>query len=151
MIHIKIKRPYKKKVLIDLLERAAQTALAHEHVTTNVELTIVVDSDNTLQALNKQFLGIDAPTDVLSFPADEIDPDQQLQYIGDVVISFERTIQQAESAGHSVEAELCLLAVHGILHLLGYDHAEETDKARMWTSQKEILDLLNISIQGLPG
>lgn len=151
MINIKVKRPYKKMVPIDLLERAAQAALDHENANSNIEVTLVIDGDNTLRSLNKRFLGIDAPTDVLAFPAEEFDPDQQLKYIGDVVISFERTIQQAELAGHSEEAELCLLVVHGILHLLGYDHIEETDKAQMWASQKEILDLLDISIQGLPG
>ncbi len=129
-----------------LLERAARFTLEHESAPSNAEMTIVLADDVQLQELNKQYLGIDAPTDVLSFPADdEIDPETETLYLGDVIISVPRAAQQAEAAGHRLEEEAQLLVVHGALHLLGHDHAEPEEKARMWQAQAEIMVRLGLS------
>jgi probable rRNA maturation factor len=98
-----------------------------------------------IQGLNRDFLGQDAPTDVLSFPTDESDPETGRRYYGDVVISFARAAEQAGERGHSVEAELQLLVVHGVLHLLGHDHAGVGEKERMWTAQAQVLERLGVS------
>jgi probable rRNA maturation factor len=103
-------------------------------------------ADNVrLQELNRNYLGIDAPTDVLSFPASETDPETGARYLGDILISIPRAEEQAQSGGHPLEAELQLLVVHGVLHLLGYDHAETGEKAKMWKAQSEILEALGLS------
>jgi probable rRNA maturation factor len=84
-------------------------------------------------------LGIDAPTDVLSFPSGEIDPDSGEQYLGDILISYPRAAAQANSGEQTVQDELQLLVVHGILHLLDYDHLDEIGKQAMWAKQSKIL------------
>jgi len=81
---------------------------------------------------------------VLSFPASETDPETGARYIGDIIISVPYAARSAEKAGHPVESELQLLVVHGVLHLLGHDHAEPKEKARMWKAQAEILELLGL-------
>ena len=130
----------------DLLERAANVALTHQAPgeSRDVELTIVLTDDARLQELNRDYLGLDAPTDVLSFPASETDPETGARYIGDILISVPRAQAQADAAGHPLESELQLLVVHGVLHLLGHDHARAEDKARMWKAQAEILERLGL-------
>jgi probable rRNA maturation factor len=125
-----------------ILERAARQVLQQAGAEANVETTIVLSDDAHLQALNLQFLGIDAPTDVLSFPGGDTDPDSDVLYLGDVIISLARAQAQATAGGHPVQDELQLLVVHGLLHLLDYDHAEEEEKSKMWAIQAEILDSL---------
>ncbi len=124
---------------VALLENAALQTLCHQAQTVAGDLTLVITNDEQLRALNRDFLGIESTTDVLSFPSGEVDLDSQVVYLGDVVISYPRARLQAEVGGHALEDELCLLVVHGVLHLLGYDHAEEMDQARMWAVQAEIL------------
>lgn len=140
MIHIESEVPFPK----DLLERAASAALEHQSQSLDCELTIVLTNDARLQELNRDYLGIDAPTDVLSFPASELDPETGARYIGDILISIARAKSQATAAGHSPESEVQLLVVHGVLHLLGHDHADATEKARMWKAQAEVLETLGL-------
>jgi probable rRNA maturation factor len=142
MIHIEAEIPFPN----DLLERAANAALGEDESRrpSDPELSIILTSDERLHELNLNYLGIDAPTDVLSFPASETDPETGARYIGDILISVPRAQAQAEAAGHPLEAELQLLVVHGILHLLGHDHAEAEEKARMWKAQAEILEGLGL-------
>jgi probable rRNA maturation factor len=125
-----------------LLEQAALATLEHCQADQKVELSLVLTGDEQIQELNQQYLGIDAPTDVISFPADEMDPETEAPYLGDVVLSFSRAQVQAESAGHPVQAELQLLVVHGVLHLLGYDHSDAQEKALMWQIQDQVLTTL---------
>jgi probable rRNA maturation factor len=144
MIHIEAEFPFPE----NLLERAVNAALAHEAESLDSELSIVLTDDARLQQLNREYLGIDAPTDVLSFPASETDPETGARYIGDILISIPRARVQAVTAGHPLEAEVQLLVVHGVLHLLGHDHAEVEEKARMWKAQAKILESLGLgSIQ----
>ncbi|HVM72905.1 MAG TPA: rRNA maturation RNase YbeY [Anaerolineales bacterium] len=128
----------------DLLERAARAALDLSGVP-DADLTIALVDDVRIQALSRDFLAHDAPTDVLSFPADEPDPETGRRYLGDVVISLARAEQQARERGHALESEMQLLVVHGVLHLLGHDHAEAGEKARMWAAQAEALERLGVS------
>jgi probable rRNA maturation factor len=126
------------------LERAARTALEHEAQSLDSELSIILTDDVRLHELNLNYLGVDAPTDVLSFPASETDPETGARYVGDILISIPRAETQAQAAGHALEAEVQLLVVHGVLHLVGHDHAEPEEKARMWKAQAEILERLGL-------
>jgi probable rRNA maturation factor len=128
--------------VIALLARAAGEALRLGGADPSAEMTLALSDDAQLHDLNRRYLEIDAPTDVLSFPSGEIDPDSEALYLGDVIISYERAQAQAVAGGRPVEAELELLAVHGALHLLGHDHAEEDEKAVMWALQAQVLEAL---------
>jgi len=128
----------------DLVQKAAGAALRHQSAPENADLSIVLSDDAQLRGLNRDYLGMDAPTDVLSFPADQTDPETGSRYLGDILISVQRAGQQAAEARHPVEAEVQLLVVHGILHLLGHDHADADEKARMWKAQAEILSKLGL-------
>ena len=104
----------------------------------------MLTDDARLHKLNRDYLGLDSPTDVLSFPASETDPETGARYLGDVLISIPRAQEQADAAGHALESEVQLLVVHGVLHLLGHDHAEAEGKVRMWKAQMEILESLGL-------
>jgi probable rRNA maturation factor len=128
----------------ELLERAAAQTLHHQ-ASGESDLSLVLSGDAELQALNREYLGKDAPTDVLSFPADEPDPETGRRYLGDVLISLPRAVEQATAGGHPLEAEVQLLVVHGVLHLLGHDHAAPEENSRRGAAQAEVLTLLGIS------
>lgn len=111
------------------------------------QVTLVLTDDEGIQALNRDFLGWDEPTDVLAFSAQEeagpfVAAPEAGSYLGDVIVSYPRAVAQAEEQGHATEQELALLVVHGVLHLLGYDHAGEQDRAAMWARQDAILACL---------
>jgi len=127
-----------------LLERAARFTLESEASLSDVDMSIILTDDAQLHELNREFLGVDAPTDVLSFPSSETDPETGTPYLGDILVSIPRATLQAQAAGHSLEAEVQLLVVHGTLHLLGHDHAEAEEKAVMWQAQSEVLSRLGL-------
>ena len=143
MIFVQMGEDVSSLIEAAMVEKAARAALAQQGAGEG-DLTVVLTDDAQLQALNQEYLGIDAPTDVLSFPADFVDPDSNQRYYGDILISVARAQAQAEAASHSVEDEILLLIVHGVLHLLGHDHAEEDEKQRMWSAQDEILRGLRV-------
>ncbi len=139
-INVQIAARYADRVTPNLLRAAARAALAHQDVTDRVELTIVITGNAQIRRLNRQFRHIDRPTDVLSFSADdELSAGRVARYLGDVIISYPTAKAQAIGGDHAVEAELQLLVVHGILHLLGHDHYTRVEKAIMWQAQREIL------------
>jgi probable rRNA maturation factor len=150
MIYIELKQDFSD---VALLEYAARLTLdtsvplsdGFEFALASADLTIVLTDDAQLHELNRGYLGVDAPTDVLSFPASETDPETGTPYLGDILISIPRAKQQAQAAGHSVEDEVQLLVVHGTLHLLGHDHATAAEKKRMWQAQAEVLSQLGLS------
>ncbi len=152
MIYLDIEETYADQVESSGLEKAAQAVVLSYSDLPDADLTIVIDGDERLHELNNEFLGIDAPTDVLSFPSGEEEPDPETgrYYLGDIVISYPRAAEQAAASDHPVSAELALLVVHGSLHLLGFDHAEPEEKALMWSAQKEILQNLGVPIKRLP-
>jgi len=128
----------------NLIERAVDAALAHQKESLDVNLSVVLTDNRRLHKLNRDYLGVDAPTDVLSFPASESDPETGARYIGDILISVPYATKGAKQAGNSLEAELQLLVIHGVLHLLGHDHAKPKEKAKMWKAQHEILSQLGL-------
>ena len=128
-----------------ILQEAARQALDEQGVVEDVDLTILLSDDANIQTLNRDYRGYDKPTDVLSFEAHERDPETGTLYLGDIIISLERAAAQAEQGGHPLIDETQLLVVHGVLHLLGHDHAEAEEKAEMWRHQAEILARLGLS------
>ena len=133
-----------KKFPNKLIERAVNATLENQSESLDSELTIILTDDSKVHDLNRDYLGIDAPTDVLSFPASETDPETGARYIGDIIISLPYAARSAEKAGHPLESEVQLLVVHGVLHLLGHDHAKPGEKAKMWKAQTEILETLGL-------
>lgn len=126
------------------MERAAVAALQSEG--RNGDLTILIDTPERIQTLNRDFRHVDAVTDVLTFPAWEGEISLSADgYLGDIMICYERAKEQAETYGHSLERELSFLAVHGVLHLLGYDHMTEEDERVMREKQTTILDSIGVT------
>ena len=128
------------------LQQIAEAVLRHE--ARPGQMTVVLTDDVGIQQLNHDFLGIDAPTDVLSFSAQEdsgpfVGSPEASGYLGDVIISYPQAMAQAEELGHPVGQEIDLLVVHGTLHLLGYDHVTSEERAAMWARQDEILSGLS--------
>lgn len=144
MIYIEMNPGLKTSLAPDLLEQAARATLRQQS-TPDADLSLVLAGDARLRTLNREYLDQDVPTDVLSFPSVETDPETSRRYLGDVVISLPRAESQARAGGHPLEQEVQLLVVHGVLHLLGHDHAAAKDRKRMWTAQAEILKSLGVS------
>lgn len=147
-LSIQIEPAFRRRVSGALLRAAARAALSHQAAPQPGTLTIRVTDDAALRQLNRDFLGHDYVTDVLSFPSDEVEAG--VRYFGDLAIALPRAAAQAEAGGHPLAAELQLLVVHGVLHLLGHDHATRAQKARMWAAQAAILTELGAPITG-PG
>ncbi len=143
MIHIQIRPYFRKHDLTDLLKSVAEATLRMENKVGS--LTVVVTGDKEIRSMNQVYRQLDASTDVLSFPAQEIDPETGTLYLGDIIISYPYAKKQADAEKHSVHDELSLLVVHGVLHLLDYDHMNKKDRKVMWNRQAEILDSIGIS------
>lgn len=130
-----------------LVKRAINAALEYEKFDKPAEVSVTFVDNDAIKELNRDYRGKDAATDVLSFPISdipakeyEIEPDTGCVVLGDIVISVERAAAQAEEFGHSFERELSFLAVHSVLHLLGYDHERSAEEdAEQRRRQEEIL------------
>jgi probable rRNA maturation factor len=160
MIAVRVAPRYARHVDAAALRTAAQAALTAVRRRAPAALTVVVTGDARLRALNRQFRGVDAATDVLSFPADDPAPVGDLAaaaglpapaageppYLGDVILSYPRAAAQAAAGGHGAPAELQLLVVHGVLHLLGYDHANAAERRRMWAVQACVLRAIGAAV-----
>jgi len=151
MIYIQQDDSMSFEIQEDMLIKAVETTLREAGVPGKadslqlVDLSLILGDDDLLRGMNQQYRGIDTSTDVLSFEDGEIDPDSGLPYLGDIIISVQRAQSQVVAAGHNLVDELQLLVVHGVLHLLGYDHADDAQKAEMWAMQDLILTELNCS------
>jgi probable rRNA maturation factor len=148
MVHIQISETIISDLdasLIDeeALKQAARCALVVADTQGETDLSILLTDDNQIRTLNRQFRDVDAPTDVLAFPSGEIDPDTKSLYLGDVVISYPQAGKQAGTEGHTLKTELQLLVVHGVLHLLGYDHGNSDTEERMWALQADAMAQLD--------
>ncbi|MCD7753556.1 MAG: rRNA maturation RNase YbeY [Clostridiales bacterium] len=146
--------PYEK-----LLNRCITTALALEGVDVPCEVDVLITDDEGIRQINLEQREVDRATDVLSFPmfyfrpgkppkgdALDLDPETGLLPLGDMVISYQRAAAQAEEYGHSVQRELGYLAVHSVLHLLGYDHMDEGEEKRQMRAREEaIMEALELS------
>ncbi|MGQ9927958.1 MAG: rRNA maturation RNase YbeY [Chloroflexaceae bacterium] len=127
-----------------LLERAVRETLRAEGVRGPVEVGVLIADDARLQALNRDYRGVDAPTDVLSFGDDDatgpfVSHPEGPHYLGDIAISLERVLAQADEYGHAPARELAYLTVHGTLHLLGYDHERGPDAAATMRAREEVV------------
>ncbi len=131
----------------ELVEAILVHAAKEEDVEEPSELSVTFLTNDLIQEINRDWRGKDAPTDVISFAFDEMGEDEmdfllgedEPRLLGDLVISVERCREQAADYGHSFERELGFLAIHGFLHLLGYDHMTPEDEAEMTARQEEVL------------
>ncbi len=133
------------------IERTAQIAAQSMIDQDKEELSIVFCNDEYIQQINMEYRQIDRPTDVLSFASDEIDPESGCRYLGDIIISYPRALEQSSAAKNPVTSEIAMLVVHGILHLRGFDHANESDKEQMWSEQIKHLHSLGIDMEIFTG
>lgn len=137
--------------LVEYLEKAATLALEAAGGAPAAEAGIVLVDDAYIRELNRTYRNVDNSTDVLSFAMQENSADEPVilgleddSVLGDVFISVETAERQASEYGHSLEREVVYLAVHGLLHLLGHDHLEETDRHRMREKEEEVMAKLNL-------
>lgn len=137
-----------EKLVADLLRHALQ----EEEITGETEVSVTFMNDKDIQEINKNYRGIDAPTDVISFALEEavegevaIIAEGMPLILGDILISIPTAERQAAEYGHTVEREIGFLALHGLLHLLGYDHLTEAEEKEMFGRQKEILDTFGLA------
>lgn len=112
----------------------------------NVVFNIIIIDNDEIHKINKEYRGIDRPTDVISFALEDDDTfiEMNQRILGDIYISIDRAREQAKEYGHSLLRELCFLTIHGILHLLGYDHMEPEDEKVMFELQERVLDAYGI-------
>jgi probable rRNA maturation factor len=132
------------------LEAIARRVLAAENVGAKTEVGLVISSGERVRELNRDYRGQDEPTDVLAFSAREeaadlppfIPPPDGVLHLGEVIISYPQALIQAEERGHSLKKELSILLIHGLLHLLGYDHEKTDAERKMRAREKELLGLI---------
>jgi probable rRNA maturation factor len=144
-----------------LARKVIEFCLEHEGFPYEAEVNLTLTDNDGIHTINKEYRGIDRPTDVLSFPMlsyeaagnfdflsaeqeDDFNPDTGEALLGDIVISVDKVREQAESFGHSKEREFAFLITHSMLHLFGYDHIEPQDAEQMETKQRQILEELQI-------
>lgn len=151
----------------ELITRCLETVLDEEACPYEAQIEVVITDNASIHEVNREFRGVDAPTDVLSFPMIEydspsdfsgleedaageyFDPDSGELMLGDMMISAERVIEQAKAYGHSVEREFAFLVVHSLLHLCGYDHMEDEERQVMEERQRVIMDKLGITRESI--
>jgi probable rRNA maturation factor len=150
---------YETTEIEKLLSTVYKRVLEDMNMDDNYEASVILTDNGEIRELNREHRGIDSPTDVLSFPMrnyddlgnsceediEDMDMDTGEIVLGDIVISLERADEQSKDYGHSFEREISFLMVHGMLHLLGYDHIEEDDRKVMRSREESILSSLNIN------
>ena len=141
-----------KEEHLELVEKLLQHAAKVEAIEEGSEVSITFVTNEAIHEINREYRDKDQPTDVISFALEEMgEGEVQIigegipRILGDIIISTDRTREQAEEYGHSFERELGFLAVHGFLHLLGYDHMTEADEKEMFGKQDEILSSFGLS------
>ena len=134
-----------------LLNKAMNLVARLENLSENSEVDITIVTDEEIHVLNRDYRGVDRATDVLSFALDEGDDEPEIlgaeaeHLLGDIIISAEKANEQAEEFGHGLNREIVYLAVHGMLHLVGYDHMVEDEKIVMRRREEEILREIDLS------
>lgn len=131
--------------MIRLFEEIVEKTLAYEKKQGRYEVSLSLVTEEEIHKLNRDYRGKDAPTDVLSFPMDEDFQLEEEKILGDVIISTTAVVEQSKDYGHSIKRELAYLFIHGLLHLLGYDHMESDEKKEMRKVEEEILNRLEIT------
>lgn len=144
-----------------LINKVINECLDYEECPYEAEISLLLTDDDEIKEINKQFREIDKPTDVLSFPSIEymmagdfsnleedtseyFNPETGELILGDIVISVDRAIRQAEEYGHSIAREIAFLTAHSMLHLMGYDHMHDDERKVMENKQEEVLNRLEI-------
>lgn len=154
LVDVQVVPQYADHVDAAIVERAVAQTLRAEQIAGPVEISILIADDAELHRLNQTYRGVDAPTDVLSFAEEDsesafVRPPDAPRYLGDIAISWDRVVAQAAEYGHSRERELAFLVVHGVLHVLGYDHERgPVDEADMRAREEWILGALGLSREG---
>jgi probable rRNA maturation factor len=146
-IGISVEEKFRGLVDENRVRRISQHVLKAEEVAPPYEVSLVFTDSETVQRLNRDYRGVDEPTDVLAFymlPHKEADspfalPPDGVTHLGEVIISYPEAVAQAKEQGHSTEKELALLIIHGILHLLGYDHEEPEQESEMRARERELM------------
>jgi probable rRNA maturation factor len=132
----------------DWMQGIVEKTLSAENVQPNAEISLVITGQERIQELNRQYRGLDRPTDVLSFAMSEekadkpeafIGPPDGMLHLGEVIISYPQAVIQANERGHSIKKEMAILIVHGVLHILGYDHEKPEMEPAMTAKEKEVL------------
>ena len=129
---------------VTLMKKVIRTCVEEQYPSHKFEVNLTLCDNDTIHEINKEQRGIDAPTDVLSFPFYDFDSPDITTLLGDIIISIDKAKAQAEAYGHSLKRELCFLAAHSALHLLGYDHEDEKEREAMEDKQRAILEGLGI-------
>lgn len=140
--------PETEKLFNDVITES----LRYEEFDPQCEISLSIVNNDEIQEINKQYRNIDAPTDVLSFPLLTFEEGEQADVnendeimLGDIIISIEKAISQAEEYGHGLKRELAFLTAHSMLHLMGYDHMEDEEREEMFAKQEAILNNLGIT------
>lgn len=126
------------------IEKAISTTIEVEKAKGNFEVSVSFVTNKEIRELNKNYRNVDSETDVLSFPMDDEEDPEGVIMLGDVILSTEKIIEQAEYYGHSLEREMIYLTVHSMLHLLGYDHMTDDEKEEMRNREKEVMKELQL-------
>ncbi len=143
-------------VKVAQMQRAVQVVLAQHTAAPGSSVSVKVTDNATVQQLNRDYRGVDAPTDVLSFPAEmppmppEADNAEEWLYLGDIAIAYPYVQAQAAHAGYDLGHNIALMLVHGTLHLLGYDHDTPDNRAVMWAAQETALTALGVPLAIVP-
>ena len=146
-ITVLVDSPFEKKVDPQIYEKCAVTVLEVQELESGI-VSLVFTDEEQIRHMNQTYAGLDEPTDVLSFPSDFTDPESGIPNYGDVIIAVPVARRNADKQGHALENELAILVVHGVLHLLGFDHGDEEEKATMWGIQSTVLTKLGFSSDG---
>jgi probable rRNA maturation factor len=145
-INIDIKPPYRRRLTQKWLREIVEAALSAEKVARPVELSLLVTGDREVHKLNRDYRGIDKTTDVITFALTEdrddtefVTPPDKISRLGEIIISYPQASAQARANKQTIKAELAWLVVHGLLHLLGYDHGDDASEAAMRKREDKIL------------
>jgi probable rRNA maturation factor len=143
LISVQVEGQFENKVDANALHRLAIGVLKAEGRLGPLEMGVVVTTDDEVHTLNKAYLGHDYETDVLSFGMESeeefVTPAERAEYLGDIVISYQRAAEQGPEYGHTAEQEVATLLIHGILHLLGYDDQDDESRERMHARQDSLM------------
>jgi probable rRNA maturation factor len=134
--------------IFDIIEKTIEETLLLEGKSFNYEISLTFVNNEEIRELNKKYRNIDRETDVLSFPLEQDESLFPMPMLGDIVISAEKALEQSIEYGHSFVREIAYLTAHSMLHLLGYDHMNETEKQIMRKKEKNVMKKLNIFRNG---
>jgi len=153
IIDVQIDERFLSIVEVDWLERVVETTIASQNIEKSVEVSLLITDDETVQGLNCKYRGIDSTTDVLAFALQEAISNEEPEgfmpslddvcCLGDVIVSHPQAMKQAQEHGHPVGNEVALLVIHGVLHLLGYDHDTPSHEGQMRDIETKVLSTIS--------